>query len=84
MTEEDSGAASPAGASLPDRIALGVLTRLVTRELVEDVIARTGRREERRWLLPARVTVYFVLALGLLGRELTCSAATVAVDSRHR
>ena len=65
VAEEDSGTAVPAGASLPDRIALGVLTRLITRELVEDVIAETGRKEQRKRLLPARVTVYFVLALAL-------------------
>jgi hypothetical protein len=60
VAEEDSGAAT-----LPDKIALGVLTRLVTRELVDDVLARAGRTEERKRLLPARVTVYFVLALAL-------------------
>jgi hypothetical protein len=65
VTEEDSGAAVPAGAPLPDRIALGVLTRIITRELVEDVVAETGRREQRKRLLPARVVVYFVLALAL-------------------
>jgi hypothetical protein len=65
VAEEDSGAAAPGGASLPDRIALGVLTRLVTRELVDDVLAVTGRREQRKRLLPARVVVYFVLALAL-------------------
>jgi hypothetical protein len=59
VAEEDSGA------SLPDKIALGVLTRLVTRELVDDVLAGTGRREQRKRLLPARVVVYFVLALAL-------------------
>lgn len=53
------------GASLPDKVALGVLTRLITRELVDDVLAGTGRREQRRRLLPARVVVYFVLALAL-------------------
>jgi hypothetical protein len=53
------------GASLPDRIAVGVLTRLVTRELVDDVLAGTGRAKQRRRLLPARVVVYFVLALAL-------------------
>jgi Insertion element 4 transposase N-terminal/Transposase DDE domain len=53
------------GASLPDRIALGVLTRIITRELVEGVLAETGRKEQRKRLLPARVTVYFVLALAL-------------------
>jgi transposase IS4-like protein/DDE family transposase len=65
VAEEGYGAAVPAGASLPDKVALGVLTRLVTRELVEDVIAVTGRKEQRKRLLPARVTVYFVLALAL-------------------
>ena len=65
MAEEGSGAAAPAGASLPDKIALGVLTRLVTRELVDDVITETRRGEQRKRLLPARVTVYFTLALAL-------------------
>ena len=50
---------------MPDKIAVGVLTRLVTRELVDDVVASAGRREQRKRLLPARVTVYFVLALAL-------------------
>ena len=54
-----------AGASLPDKIALGVLTRLITRELVDDVLTETRRREQRKRLLPARVVVYFVLALAL-------------------
>jgi hypothetical protein len=44
-------------------VALGVLTRLVMRELVENVLAETDRKEQRKRLLPARVTVYFVLAL---------------------
>jgi Insertion element 4 transposase N-terminal/Transposase DDE domain len=65
VAEEDSGAAVPGGASLPDRIALGVLTRLITRELVDDVLAGTGREERRKRLLPARAVVYFVLALAL-------------------
>lgn len=65
MAEEGSGTAVPAGASLPDRIALGVLTRLITRELVEEVLTQTRRREQRKRLLPARVVVYFVLALAL-------------------
>jgi hypothetical protein len=65
VAEEESPAAVPGGASLPDKIALGVLTRLITRELVDDVLTATGRREQRRRLLPARVVVYFVLALAL-------------------
>jgi len=61
MVEEAAGSS----ATLPDKVALGVLTRLISRELVEDVVARTGRKEQRKRLLPARLTVYFVLALAL-------------------
>jgi transposase IS4-like protein/DDE family transposase len=50
---------------LPDRIGIGVLTRLVPRDLVDEVLAETGRIEQRRRLLPARVVVYYVLALCL-------------------
>ena len=50
---------------LTDRIGLGVLTRLVHRDLVDEVLADTGRTERRRSLLPARVVVYFVLAMTL-------------------
>jgi hypothetical protein len=49
---------------LTDRIGLGVLTRLVHRDLVDEVLAETGRTERRR-RLPARVVVYFVLAMTL-------------------
>jgi hypothetical protein len=50
---------------LTDRIGLGVLTRLVHRDLVDEVLAQTRRTERRRRLLPARVVVYFVLAMTL-------------------
>lgn len=50
---------------LTDRIGLGVLTRLVHRDLVDEVLADTGKTERRRRLLPARVVVYFVLAMTL-------------------
>jgi hypothetical protein len=53
---------------LTDRIGIGVLTRLVSRDLVDEVLAETGRVEQRRRLLPARVVVYYVLA--------ACSSAT--------
>jgi hypothetical protein len=50
---------------LTDRIGLGVLTRVVGPDLVDEVLVETGRTEKRRRLLPARVVVYFVLALTL-------------------
>ena len=50
---------------LPDRISVGVLTRAFPPELVDEIIEVTGTREQRRRLLPARLMVYFVLALWL-------------------
>lgn len=53
------------GNRLADRIGLGVLTQLVTRDMVDEVLATTGSRERRARLLPARVMVYYVLAMTL-------------------
>jgi hypothetical protein len=50
---------------LPDRISIGVLTRVFTPELVDEAVEAAGAREQRRRLLPARLVVYFVLALWL-------------------
>ena len=55
----------PSPPPITDRIALGALTDTFPPELVDRVIAQTGRAEQRRRLLPARVVVYFVLALAL-------------------
>jgi hypothetical protein len=50
---------------LPDRVSIGALTRSFPPELVDRVIAETQAHEERRRLLPARLVMYFVLALWL-------------------
>jgi hypothetical protein len=50
---------------LTDVIGIGVLTGLVHRDLVDEVLAATGRVEKRSRLLPARVVVYYVMALCL-------------------
>jgi hypothetical protein len=55
----------PSPPPITDRIALGALTRTFPPELVDQVVQQTGRAEQRRRLLPARVVVYFVLALAL-------------------
>lgn len=55
----------PSPPPITDRIALGALTSTFPPELVDRVVAETGRAEQRRRLLPARVVVYFVLALAL-------------------
>ena len=53
------------GRRLSDRVALGVLTATFPRQLVDEVIEATGRREQRNRLLPAHLTVYYVLAMTL-------------------
>ncbi|MFF1837999.1 transposase domain-containing protein [Streptomyces sp. NPDC058231] len=57
------------GERLSDRIALGVLTREFPPELVDEVIVECGRVEQRSRLLPARVVVYFVLAMCLFSGQ---------------
>src|SRR3990172_6690220 len=50
---------------LSDHVALGVLTRTFPPELVDAVVRDTGRAEHRHRLLPARLVVYYVLAMSL-------------------
>jgi len=42
-----------------------VLTRTYPPELVDRVVAESGRTQRRQRLLPARVVVYYVLAMCL-------------------
>jgi hypothetical protein len=53
---------------LSDHISIGVLTRVFPPELVDAVVAEAGRAERRHRLLPARVVVYYVLAMALFGQ----------------
>lgn len=69
MVDSGRGGVSFSSVSLTDKIGLGVLTRLAPRELVSEVIAETGKREVRKRVLPARVVVYFVLALALFSQD---------------
>ncbi|MGV4985795.1 IS4 family transposase [Streptomyces sp. NRAIS4] len=48
---------------------IGILTKVFSAELVDAAIAKHDRIERRRRLLPARLVVYFVLALCLFARE---------------
>ncbi|MGH3920643.1 MAG: IS4 family transposase [Actinomycetes bacterium] len=54
---------------LTDHVALGVLSSLIHRDIVDDVIRESGKREARSRLLPAHVVVYYVLALNLFFGE---------------
>jgi hypothetical protein len=53
---------------LPERVVIGVLTRVFRPDLVDEVVAASGVREQRTRSLPARLTVYFTLALWLFPR----------------
>lgn len=50
---------------LTDRISLGVLAEALSRDVIEDVLLETGRREKRSRLLPAHVMVRFCQAMCL-------------------
>ena len=54
-----------AGDRLADRIGIGVLAAVFPPELVDRVVDEAGVREQRTRTLPARVVVYYLLAMVL-------------------
>jgi hypothetical protein len=58
-------AALPQGTRISDFVSLGVLTSTVPAALVDTVLAETGRQSRRYRQLPARLVVYYVMALAL-------------------
>lgn len=64
MPHDGSEGLSPDG-WLPDRVSVGALTKAFPPDLVDRIVETTDTREVRRRLLPARLVVYFVLALWL-------------------
>jgi hypothetical protein len=54
-----------AGDRLADRIGIGVLAKVFPPGLVDRVVDQAGVREQRRRTLPARVVVYYLLAMVL-------------------
>lgn len=50
---------------LSDLIAVGLLTRVFPPDIVDDVIAQVGRREQRSRVLPARAMAYYAMAMAL-------------------
>ena len=65
MGQVKASAGDPSGVCLADRISLGVLAEVFPRDVIEDVLVETGRREQRTRLLPAHVMVRFCLAMCL-------------------
>ncbi|GAA2030003.1 hypothetical protein GCM10009839_32030 [Catenulispora yoronensis] len=63
---DDSGSEDPSGSGeMAERLAIGLITWAFPAGHVDLVLAATGRTQQRKRLLPARVVVYFVLALCL-------------------
>jgi len=54
---------------LSDHISIGVLTRTYPPSTVDAIIMETGKREQRHRLLPARVMVYYVMAMSLFSQD---------------
>jgi hypothetical protein len=77
VAHDGSEGVSPDG-WLPDRISVGVLTRVFTPELIDAAVEGAGAREQRRRLLPARLVVYFTLALWLF-RGRNCGYGQVMI-----
>jgi hypothetical protein len=59
----------PVEPRLSDRIAIGVLTSTFPAELIDRVVAESGRTQQRERLLPARVVVWLVLAMALFSGQ---------------
>ena len=57
------------GDRLTDRVGIGVLTRSFPPALVDEVVAGADRTEQRSRLLPARMVVYYVIALALFASD---------------
>lgn len=77
-------AKSVKGTRLTDLIGLGVLTQYIPLKKVEEALEATGRQSKRQRQLPARVMVYYVLALALYmevgyGEVLRCLVEGLAV-----
>lgn len=62
-------ASLPAGARITDYISLGVVAKFFPREKIDAVLEETGRASVRERDLPARVVVYYVIALALYMRS---------------
>jgi Insertion element 4 transposase N-terminal/Transposase DDE domain len=60
---------TPQPGRLSDYLSLGVIARIYRRDLVDEVIAETRSKEKRARLLPARLVVYYVIALALFFGE---------------
>jgi len=55
----------PVDSRLTDHISIGVLTRTFTKDLINQILVRCDKVQQRIRILPSRVVMYYVLALSL-------------------
>lgn len=55
----------PGGARVGDYVNLGVIAKTFPADIVARILDETGRQSKRQRSLPANVTLYYVIALGL-------------------
>ena len=58
----------PKGTRISDYVTLGVLTATVPGDLIDAVLSDTGKQSRRYRQLPARLVVYYVMALVLFAQ----------------
>lgn len=69
MAQPESDVETGPRGRLTDHIGLGVLSARFHRDLLEEIINRTGCREKRARRLPAHVMIRYVIAMGLYFQE---------------
>jgi Insertion element 4 transposase N-terminal/Transposase DDE domain len=69
---------------LSDRVAIGALTQTYPPGLVDQVLAQCGRRERRHRLLPARMVVYYLLAMCLFADIAYVEVLRLLVEALRR
>lgn len=65
----ENSAPSGNDALIADVLGIGLFAKAFDRELIDTVLADTGRREQRVRILPAHMVVYLVLGLSLYANE---------------
>ena len=69
VSGDETDEQEPRAGRLSDHLSLGVIARVYPRDVVDEVIIETRSKEKRNRLLPARLVVYYVIALGLFFGE---------------
>jgi hypothetical protein len=69
VSSDETNPQGPHAGRLSDYLSLGVIARIYRRDLVDQVLLETRSKEKRQRLLPARLVVYYVIALALFFGE---------------